>query len=313
MYSSPEGHCTHTTPGHDDIVRRRAGSAVTPDPLDAFRDACAPLKFAPLPDLLSFEELSAVPRGRVRWHQAGAMAADGWLPVLYDRLRSEHGPGHRLPAATNFLRVTLREPIFLVSASLYLTGRAPLLSPDTLYLPWDSGLARFGTPASVGTRTAVLPDDPAVGHPGTVVAEDEDAQLRMAAEALFATFEPIIDALHGHTRSGKRTLWGWVLDTLHFYMLNPARYLGRDPEQAWDLATRLGDAVVAAGAVTRRRPRLFPFAPDHPRGTWAVRGTCCFDYKGDPEHGYCTTCPLKCDGERQQDLSEWLRDPALAP
>ncbi|WP_150243166.1 (2Fe-2S)-binding protein [Nocardiopsis quinghaiensis] len=283
------------------------------DPLDALRGACAPLKFAPLPDLLSPEEVQADPAGPVHWYQAGVLASDGSLPVLFDKLWTEHGPGHRLPAATNFLRVTLREPIFLVSASLYLTGRAPLLGPETLHLPWDTVRARFGTPASVDTRMAVLPDDPAADHPATVVAQDEDDQLRMAAQALFATFEPLIEALHAHSRSGKRTLWGWVLDTLHFYMLNPARYLGRDAEQAWELATRLGEAVVEAGAVTRRRPRLFPFAPGHPRGTWAVRGTCCFDYKGDSEHGYCTTCPLKCDGERQQDLSEWLRDPALAP
>nr|WP_218908795.1 (2Fe-2S)-binding protein [Nocardiopsis sinuspersici] len=289
--------------------------AVVADPLDALRGACAPLKFAPLPDLLSHRDVEARadPAGPVHWYQAGVLASDGSLPVLFDKMRTEHGPGHRLPAATNFLRVTLREPIFMVSASLYLTGRAPLLGPDTLYLPWDTARARFGTPASVDTRVAVLPDDPAADHPATVVVQDEDALLRAAAQALFATFEPLIDALHAHSRSGKRTLWGWVLDTLHFYMLNPARYLGRDAEQAWDLATRLGDAVVGAGAVTRRRPRLFPFAPEHPRGTWAVRGTCCFDYKGDPEHGYCTTCPLKCDGERRQDLSEWLRDPALAP
>ncbi len=283
------------------------------DPLDALRDACAPLKFAPLPDLLSAEDPRAGAAPGTHWYRADTLASDGSLPVLFERLRSEHGPGHRLPAATNFLRVTLREPIFLVSASLYLTGRAPLLGPDRLYLPWDAVHARFGTPAVAGVRVAVLPDDPAAGRPGTVVAEDEAHQLRLAARALFATFEPLLDALHAHTRSGKRTLWGWVLDTLHFYMLNPARYLGRDAEQAWDLATRLGDAVVEAGAVTRRRPRLFPFAPGDPRGTWAVRGTCCFDYKGDPEHGFCTTCPLKCDGERRQDLSEWLRDPALAP
>ena len=59
--------------------------------------------------------------------------------------------------------------------------------------------------------------------------------------------------------------------------------------------------------------RLFPFCDNHPRGTWAVRGTCCFDYKGDPEHGYCTTCPHKCDNERRNELQEWLRNPALAP
>ncbi|MDE3723627.1 (2Fe-2S)-binding protein [Nocardiopsis sp. N85] len=286
---------------------------MTPDPREALRDVCAPLRFSPLPELLTFGELHARPAGTVQWLPVGAIAAEGWVPVLFDKLRTEHGPGHRLPAATNFLRVTLREPIFMVSASLYLTGRAPLLDADALYLPWDTASARFATPVSVDTRLAVLPDDPAADHPDTVVVRDLDEQIRLTAEALFATFEPLIDALHEHSRAGKRTLWGWVLDTLHFYMLNPARYLARDAEAAWDLAGRLADAVIEAGAVTRKRPRLFPFAPGHPQGTWAVRGTCCFDYKGDPEHGYCTTCPLKCDTERKESLSEWLRDPALAP
>ncbi|MBR8742128.1 (2Fe-2S)-binding protein [Nocardiopsis sp. MG754419] len=286
---------------------------MTPDPLDAIRAVCARLKFAPLPELVDVEELHRRPSPSAQSHSVTSLTADGWLPVLFDKLRTEHGPGHRLPAATNFLRVTLREPIFLVASSLYLTGRAPLLTPDTLRLPWDTAEARFRTPIVVDARTVVLPDDPAAEHPDTVVARDEDEQLRLTAEGLYATFAPLIESLQAHSRAGTRTLWGWVLDTLHFYMLNPARYLGRDAEQAWALASRLGDAMIDAGALTRRRPRLFPFAPEDPRGTWAVRGTCCFDYKGDPEHGYCTTCPLKCDSERQEALSEWLRDPALAP
>ena len=286
---------------------------MTPDPLDALHGVCARLKFAPLPQITTLGRLHSRPVDGIQRHTVASMTDYGWLPVLFDKLQTEHGPGHRLPAATNFLRVTLREPIFMVAASLYLTGRGPLLTPDTLYLPWDTARSRFVTPPVVDVRTVVLPDDPAAEHPGTVVARDEDEQLRLTAEGLFTTFEPLIDALHAHSRAGKRTLWGWVLDTLHFYMLNPALYLGQDAEQAWELATRLSDAVLAAGAVTRKRPRLFPFAPDHPRGTWAVRGTCCFDYKGDPEHGYCTTCPLKCDSERKEALSEWLRDPALAP
>jgi hypothetical protein len=289
------------------------GFQVTPDPLDALLGVRARLKFAPLPEFTDSERLHGRPVDGVQFHSVASMTGYGWLPVLFDKLRTEHGPGHRLPAATNFLRVTLREPVFLVAACLYLTGRGPLLTPDTLYLPWDTARSRFGTPTVVDPRTVVLPDDPAADHPDTVVARDEDEQLRLVAEALFATVEPLVETLHAHSRAGKRTLWGWVLDTMHFYMLNPARYLGQDAEQAWELATRLGDAVVEAGAVTRKRPRLFPFAPDHPRGTWAVRGTCCFDYKGDPEHGYCTTCPLKCDSERKEALSEWLRDPALAP
>lgn len=284
-----------------------------PDPLETLRGACAPLKFAPLPDLVTAEELHCDILGEPQWYRVGTMADEGWVAVLYDKLRTEHGPGHRLPAATNFLRVTLREPVFLVAASLYLTGRAPLLSPHNLHLPWHTFESKFGRPAVVDVQWAVLPDDPAADHPGTVVARDEDDQARMAGEAVFAAFEPLLEALYRHSRAGKRTLWGWVLDTLHFYMLNPARFLGQDAEHAWAQAARLADAVTEAGAVSRKRPRLFPFAPENSRGTWAVRGTCCFDYKGDPEHGYCTTCPLKSDDERTEALAEWLRNPALAP
>lgn len=287
---------------------------MTPTPLAAVVDACRPLKFAPLPDLRLPGLEAPVERMRTdQWHRADLLAAEGSFPVLFDRLRSHHGPGHLLPAATNFLRVSLREYIFLVSASIYLTGRAPLLRADHLWLPWLEEESRFGTPALTTGRVAVLSEDPAAEHPDALTAPGEAELHRMAARSLVEAFTPLVEAVHAHTRVGLRTLWGWILDTLHFYMLNPARFLGHDAEAAWEQASRLGEALVEAGALTRKRPRLFLFAPDHPRGTWAVRGTCCFDYKGDPEHGYCNTCPLKSDAERKEILSGWLRDPALAP
>ena len=299
--------------GRNGILATKGRFVVTPGPSATLRAACEQLKFAPLPALALLDGLHQQGTTDIQWYPVRRMVEEGHLPVLFDKLRTEHGPEHRLPAATNFLRVTLREPIFLASASLYLTGRAPLLSPDNLYLPWHTTETRFGTPTVVDLRWVVLPDDPAKDRPDTVVARDEADQYRRAGEAVFAAFAPLLDALHAHSRAGKRTLWGWVLDTLHFYMLNPARFLGRDAEAAWESATLLGDEVLSAGAITRKRPRLFPFAPENPRGTWAVRGTCCFEYKSDVEHGYCTTCPLKCDSERRDDLAEWLRDPSLAP
>ncbi|MDA8369502.1 MAG: (2Fe-2S)-binding protein [Nocardiopsaceae bacterium] len=282
-------------------------------PLQAVVDACAPLKFAPLPDIRTaqFQAASDHP-GAEHWYRADLMVAEGAVGALFDQITTHHGPGHKLPASTNLLRALLREPIFIVSAGIYLTGRAPLLDADHLWFPWLPG-ASLGTPTLTSGRVAVLPDDPAAGHRDAVVVADEAELDRIAAEHLVGAFSPMIDALHAHTRVGLRTLWGWVLDTLHFYMLNPARFLGRDAEAAWTRAGRLGDALVEAGAVTRARPRLFPFQEHHPRGTWAVRGTCCFEYKGDPEHGYCTTCPLKCDTDRRTELQEWIRNPALAP
>ncbi|MUL43429.1 (2Fe-2S)-binding protein [Streptomonospora sp. PA3] len=282
-------------------------------PLQAVIDACAPLKFAPLPDVRTTSvQASREHPATEHWYRTDLMVAEGAVGPLFNQLTAQHGPDHKLPGATHFMRSLLREPIFLVSAGIYLTGRAALLDKRHLWFPWLPNSA-FGTPTITSARMAVLPDDPAARHHDAVIVPDEAALNRIAARHLVQAFSPIIDALHEHTRVGLRTLWGWVLDTQHFYMLNPARFLGRDAEAAWRRAGELGDALIEAGAVTRARPRLFPFYETHPRGTWAVRGTCCFDYKGDPEHGFCTTCPLKCDDDRRAELQEWIRNPALAP
>ncbi|MFC7327275.1 (2Fe-2S)-binding protein [Marinactinospora rubrisoli] len=285
----------------------------TPHPLQTVVEACTPLKFAPLPDIRTPEVRSVREHpGTEHWYRADLMVAEGILPTLFDQITAHHGPNHKLPAATHFMRALLREPIFMVAAGTYLTGRAPLVDGAHLWFPWRSN-ASFGAPTVTRTRVAVLPGDACAGHPDAVVVRDEAGLDRLAAESMVAAFSPILAALHRHTRVGLRTLWGWVMDTMHFYMLNPARFLGRDAEAAWERASRLGDALVLAGATTRARPRLFPFCENHPRGTWAVRGTCCFDYKGDPEHGFCTTCPLKEDDERRAELRQWIRNPALAP
>ena len=282
-------------------------------PLATVVDACAPLKFAPLPDLRPPALTRAADQGDVeQWCRADLLAARGALEPVYDGYVAATRPGHRLPAATHFLRALLREPIFLVAAGLYLTGRAPLLDAGHLWFPVRADHT-VGTPMVTEAKVAVTADDAFAAHPDAVALPDADEVTRAAAKAMVAAFTPVVDALCAHTRVGRRTLWGWIVDTTHFYMLNPARYLGRDARAAWEHADRLADAMTAAGAVTRSRPRLFPFHADHPRGTWAVRGTCCFDYKGDPEHGYCTTCPHKCDDERRNELQEWLRNPALAP
>ncbi|GAB3448460.1 hypothetical protein GCM10027570_21950 [Streptomonospora sediminis] len=282
-------------------------------PLQAVIDACVPLKFAPLPDIrTATTQRTREHPGTEHWYRTDLMVAEGAVATLFNQLVAHHGPDHKLPGATHFMRALLREPIFLVSAGIYLTGRAALLDERHLWFPWLS-TSTFGTPTITSSRMAVLPDDPAAGHPDAVVVPDNAALDHIAARHLVQAFSPILNALHEHTRIGLRTLWGWVLDTQHFYMLNPARFLGRDPEAAWQRAGELGRALLESGAVTRARPRLFPFYEDHPRGTWAVRGTCCFDYKGDPEHGFCTTCPLKCDSDRRAELQEWIRNPALAP
>ncbi|QVQ51537.1 (2Fe-2S)-binding protein [Spiractinospora alimapuensis] len=287
--------------------------ALRQHPIQTLVDDCAPLAFAPLPDIrVADASGSQEDPPDVCWHRADLVVERGELGPIFDRYASLHGPGHRLADTTHFLRALLREPVFMVSSSIYLTGRAPLLDPEHLWFPVHAD-GTIGVPTITAAKTAVLPDDPASDHPDCVVVPDTEALDQIAAEHMVRTFAPLLQAVSQHTRAGLRTLWGWVLDITHFYMLNPARFLGRDANAAWERAHSLGDALVTAGALVRARPRLFPFSPEHPRGTWAVRGTCCFDYKADAEHGYCVTCPLRSDADRMPEFHSWLRDPALAP
>lgn len=288
--------------------------AYTGHPLRAVIDACDPLRFAPLPDVPGIRMRTPEHPPIEQWHRADLASGDGTLACLYDKMISRHGPHHRLASVHHVLRSLLREPVFLVSAGIYLTGRAPALAADRLWFPWHAEDA-FGTPLTTETRVGVLPDDPFAGHPDAVVLPDRQALDRWAAEHLVETFSPVITAIHEHSRMGVRNLWGWVADSLYFYMLNPARFLGNDAAEAWERATGLMDEVERAGALLRRRPRLFPFCRDHPHGTWAVRGTCCFDYKAEQtEHGgdYCLTCPLKDDESRQEKLMGWLQTPVAS-
>jgi hypothetical protein len=296
---------------HTSTGKGRIRMSDTRHPLSAVIEACAPLRFAPLPALSTSELQTGPQEAPEYWLRADLLAADGALGAVYDKATAAHGPDHRLPSVVHFQRSLMRDPLFLVAAGLYLTDRAPLVRRDHLWYPWHRG-AELGTPLLTDVAVAVLPGDGTAGHPAAVPVAGPHEQERMAAEHLVAAFTPLITALHQHTRMGVRTLWGWVVDCLGFYMLNPARFLGHDAEQAWERSRRLIDAVAEAGASFRTRPRLFPFAPAHPRGTWAVRGTCCFDYKCADDGAYCLTCPLRDDASRLHTLQTWLQDPAGA-
>ncbi|QVQ52489.1 (2Fe-2S)-binding protein [Spiractinospora alimapuensis] len=281
-------------------------------PLSAIVDACASLRFAPLPSLRVDGLAHGTEEHPELWLRADRLGSADALGPVYDKVTAEHGPGHRLPAVVRFQRALLRDPVFLVAAGIYLAGRAPLLRAEDLWYPWHAD-ASIGTPVVTSTRVAVLPDDPAAGHPDVTVVSDERELDRVAARSLVETVRPMLGALQQHTRMGTRTLWGWVADSLCFYMLNPARFLGHDSELAWARGQAVVDEMVTAGAVLRDRPQLFPFCANHPGGVWAVRGTCCFDYKADAKEDYCLTCPLRDDASRTEKLLTWLNDPATAP
>lgn len=271
-------------------------------PLAPFVEVCADLTFAPLPQLL--RDPPADTRG-TRWWRLDRLVAEGMVGTTFDAFRELRGPQQISAATVHYLKSFGRELIFLVAAGTYLCGRSAELSPSRVWLPADEQNL-FGEVALVRPRVGVLTGP--VPEPETFAVADENALDEWTSAHIMALFGPVIDALSAHTKVGRRTLWGYVVDTLHFYMLNPARKLGNDLEEAWQRSERLTNTLLAAGAPIRKEPRLFWFEPEHPRGAWAVRGTCCFDYRADPQHGYCITCPLETDAIRQLKFAETFGD-----
>ncbi|MEU6696279.1 hypothetical protein [Pseudonocardia sp. NPDC046786] len=235
-------------------------------PMAELRGRCAPLAFAPLPGFATAPPTGPgwVPLARI---------ADPGDPIL-DRLldaRRDAPPG---PRAVHTLRDLVRELVFATAGSVYLSGTAPAPSPQRYLCRVESG--------AVTGRVLVVDGAPAA-----------DREL---APAFVGTLAPLVGLVGERTRVGSRTLWSYVVDMLHFGMMNVARQLGRERAPAWRRAETLAGHLFEAGLPRRSVPALVRYGATDDQ-VWGVRGACCLDFT-DGVHGMCLTCPVLDAGER---------------
>lgn len=259
----PGGSCD---PGAMTAQPDESGPGSGGGPMAALRERCAPLSFAPLPGFAT-----AAPDG------------PGWVPIArivdpgdptLDRLldaRRDRPPG---PRAVHTLRDLVRELLFATAGSVYLFGAAPPPSPSRY-------LVRVG-PDGIEDRLLVVDRAPA-----------RDREL---APAFVGTLAPLVELVGERTRVGSRTLWSYVVDMLHFGMMNLARQLGRDRVEAWRRAEALAGHLFEAGLPRRSAPVLVRYGATDDQ-VWGVRGACCLDFT-DGTHGMCLTCPVLDAEER---------------
>lgn len=221
------------------------------------------------------------------------------IPYLFDQMVATRGPHHQTTAAMHFTRALLRDVTYFSVATIALARCAPDISADNLWLRWRDD-ASFASPAMARDAVGACDDSVVANLPGTIRMADEDALYRWFAERYVTTFGPALDALHRHTRVGRRILWGYVADSIGFRMLMVARDAGFAMADGWARGITLTNALRDAGAPISSKPRPFPVGSFDPPRLWAVRGVCCFDYKADPDHGYCVTCPLAADDSRHE-------------
>lgn len=266
-------------------------------------------------------------------YDVGGRPPSGTWTTL-DRLVADGGAGLRLiVGATVARRAGFEErhawrsmvtvvawPLAALSAALVRrTGRLIRLSPGAvaLGLRLDGSEPRIDRVWLREVRIAVLADDPlaASRHPDVDVV-DASALLRLMVTDLVQLVQSVVDAVRPHAGTGRRGLWGGVLDCLVHPFSEPAP----DDAGAADQRRRV-DALLAAcaGSPLDQRPTWVEL--DHEGRTMATlrKTACCLAYEWPAEmhpgrvdgcdptwDRYCFACPLIPEAETVHRARYWL-------
>lgn len=182
-----------------------------------------------------------------------------------------------------------------VGATLFVYAterRVPDLSPDNVMLRFvDGGLAEV---AFVESRFAAIVGDLEV-RSATAIFEDEDGLRSHFREGIEAMIEPVVNEVRAATRVGKRTMWNRTSDLIGQRLLQFGEVVG---DKSW-CGREAEKLVKSPGSPLDGATRFFVVEHEGREEVCIVRGCCCHGYK-DPEHGYCGTCPLLSQEERER-------------
>jgi hypothetical protein len=226
------------------------------------------------PDLLVYDETRWIPAARL---------ADDELPVLLESARRRWNAQPHAAAALAWKAYTywLALPAVLGWAS---ARRVPLLTGDDVLMHFDDPrpLVTLGLRRDI--PIAVLPSDPLAlsGLPQVKVVADDAALLAELRRSLMDEhLTPMLDAIHGMVRLGRRTLLGSLSSGIAYAVLRSADVL--PGSSAETIGTLLGALEIED---------LIELVPG-PSGKLDVqRKTCCLAFTL-PQPKICTGCCIK--------------------
>lgn len=177
---------------------------------------------------------------------------------------------------------------------LYATeNRVPDLSPENVMLRFeDGGLAEV---AFASGRFASLASDSEAGS-ADVLFEDGDGLRRYLRGGIEGMLSPAVGRIRVSLRVSKRTMWNRASDLVGQRLLQFGNLGVADKAWCGNEAERL---VKSSGSPLDGATRFFAVEHCGREEVFIVRGCCCHGYK-DPEHGYCGTCPLLSQEERER-------------
>ena len=162
--------------------------------------------------------------------------------------------------------------------------RVPLLTSTAVVMHFDDPRPLVTIGLRPGTPIAVLPTDPLAlsNLPQVRVVADEDAPLEEFRRSLYDEhLGPLLDAIHGEVRLGKRTLLGSLASGIAYALLRSADAL---PGSSATSVDRL------LGALDIRD--LIELQPDARGNLEVQRKTCCLAFTL-PKPKVCAGCCIK--------------------
>ncbi|OZD10309.1 hypothetical protein CH275_01115 [Rhodococcus sp. 06-235-1A] len=188
--------------------------------------------------------------GKRRWWQLAVGLDDGRVEQMYRRSLEDLDVPEA--AAVQVATALIHAVVGRVSALLVLEGRAWDPGIDNLWIHMDSdgGIDWAGVASPV---LRVLPDDPAVGAPGTVVLPCEQALLVWTAHRCTTSLDAVFRAISDRAPLDVRVFWALVGDAI----LGASTYVPILAGSSASAGARRGqmllDAMVDAGAPVRSR------------------------------------------------------------
>jgi hypothetical protein len=218
----------------------------------------------------------------IGWRPAARLADDA-LPVLLDAAARRWRAQPHAAAALAWKSYTywLALPAVLGWSS---ARRVPLLSANDVLMHFDDPRPLVTIGLGPDTRIAVLPGDPLAlsGLRQVVVVPDERALLgELRRSLLDEHLTPMLDAIHGMVRLGRRTLLGSLASGVAYAVLRSADVV--PGSSAATIETLLGTLGVAD---------LIELVPDQTGKLEVQRKTCCLAFTL-PNPRICTGCCIQ--------------------
>jgi hypothetical protein len=265
------------------------------------RDTKTDLAASPLAP--SFERMAEMKDDLYLFARLGMPDGDGWLPMsrLMDdgefvgrqlRIMKEKWDVNNRNAAIGIVG-GLAWQVGGAALFVYATERrVPDLSPENVRIHLvEGGLAEV---AFVSGSFAALATDSQSGN-ATALFADESGLRGHLREGIEGMLSPAVDNVRAAMRVSKRTMWNRASDLIGQRMLQFGETV---VDKSWcgHEAERL---VKSSGSPLDGATRFFVVERGGRDEVCLVRGCCCHAYK-DPEHGYCGTCPLLSQEERER-------------